>query len=377
MNKVMEVRKLGEILRSNPWPLPVHADLIKAVGLHGAVVLRYIDNWLQFKEKKSDHHTFKQGRWWLYYTLDELVENVPITSKASLRRVLEELREGGYLIAKDLNKQSTDRTLWYTVDYDKQVRVFVPQKEGANAQGEQMQMLRVSSSDMLRESNSIPCRYKQQVSTERIDPSDRPGDGPEARPLPGTSSPPTSKEMMQVEKDQGRKENPVSAAKAKIVAFSLSKGRERVQKAATVANAIAFWKSLLAAYEVTSHISLTKKETGMMKSLVKWLTDTDIPVHEFLEWVVVNWKANRAKLTWPGQPGRFRLAEQPFFQEVMFNKEDLVRLWERRGQQDSQGRKDERVVYTSIDQIPPDHPQYAKLKVQIETLGKAVTTRRG
>jgi hypothetical protein len=94
-------------------PLVVIPSLAVAVGLEEAIVLQQLHYWLLRSTNERD------GRTWVYNTLAEWTEQFPFWSTQTIRRVLNSLREKEVVITANYNQMKIDRTLWYTIDYEK------------------------------------------------------------------------------------------------------------------------------------------------------------------------------------------------------------------------------------------------------------------
>lgn len=96
-------------------PLMVLPGLAKAIGLEEAVVLQQI-HWLLGRSKNE-----RDGRLWVYNSYPAWNrDHFPWMVERSMRRVFDKLREMGLLIATaDHNDNRSNRTLWYTIDYEK------------------------------------------------------------------------------------------------------------------------------------------------------------------------------------------------------------------------------------------------------------------
>lgn len=116
------------------YPLIILPRLAVAIGLNEAIVLQQIHYWLRSYETaegdrpEDERPHFRDGRWWVYNTVEEWQEQFPFWSYRTVRRALERLRapgsgegtveRGPLLIATSAyNTAGFDRTLWYSVDY--------------------------------------------------------------------------------------------------------------------------------------------------------------------------------------------------------------------------------------------------------------------
>lgn len=109
-------------------PLQVLPSLAVLVGLNEAIFLQQLHYWLNGNGKARD------GRKWVYNTYEGWAEQFPFWSVMTIRRIVKSLRDGGHLTTTDeYNKSNSDRTLWYTINYDALVGV---RSEQANVQCE-------------------------------------------------------------------------------------------------------------------------------------------------------------------------------------------------------------------------------------------------
>ncbi len=102
------------------YPLMVLPKLAVKIGLNEAIALQQVHFWLESYKSANDQIHFKDGRWWVYNSRTEWVSNFPFWSDSTVWRTLLKLRDIGILIVNDkYNRSSFDKTLWYTIDYDK------------------------------------------------------------------------------------------------------------------------------------------------------------------------------------------------------------------------------------------------------------------
>ena len=103
----------SKLLFNDP-PLVVSPSLAVAVkSVDEAIVLQQVHYWLQTAGKERD------GRLWIYNSVKEWQAQFPFWSEKSIRRIIDSLREKGLLLTANYNKLPMDRTLWYSIDYDK------------------------------------------------------------------------------------------------------------------------------------------------------------------------------------------------------------------------------------------------------------------
>lgn len=94
-------------------------DLAVRIGLNEAIVLNQIDYWINVYEEKKDADHFQDGRWWVYNTIKEWQDNFPCFSERTIYTILKNLRDLGLVETANYNKAGYDRTLWYTINYEK------------------------------------------------------------------------------------------------------------------------------------------------------------------------------------------------------------------------------------------------------------------
>lgn len=105
------------LLMYDEHPLILDKKLAKAIGLNQAMILQQVHYWLE--KNKKDGRNLHEGRYWTYNTIDEWQEEFPFWSRETVKRTFSKLREMGFLLVGNFNVYKMDRTLWYTIDYDK------------------------------------------------------------------------------------------------------------------------------------------------------------------------------------------------------------------------------------------------------------------
>jgi hypothetical protein len=101
-------------------PVMVLPKLAVEIGLNEAVVLQQIHYWLETYREANKQDHFNEGKWWVYNTKQEWQANFPWWSENTVWRALTALRDRGLVITTSkYNKKGYDKTLWYTIDYDK------------------------------------------------------------------------------------------------------------------------------------------------------------------------------------------------------------------------------------------------------------------
>lgn len=87
--------------------------LAVGIGLNEAILLQKIHGWLQCTPKEH------VGRNWIYNSYKSWHEQLPFMSESTIKRAMKNLIDNGIVITHNFNKQSFDKTLWYSIDYEK------------------------------------------------------------------------------------------------------------------------------------------------------------------------------------------------------------------------------------------------------------------
>lgn len=116
----------GDNLRSylvEEPPLLVLPTLAHAIGLNEAILLQQIQYWLTKSGKLRD------GRRWVWNSAGEWQRQFPFWSTNTVRRTINSLRDQGLIdTSSSFNKMPMDRTLWYTINYNKVAEIMPPDK---------------------------------------------------------------------------------------------------------------------------------------------------------------------------------------------------------------------------------------------------------
>ena len=145
-------------------PIVFDRTLAREIGDRHATVLQQVHYWIEVNRKKKNKEVYKDGYYWTYRSIKKWhEEEFDYLSFSTVRRTFDDLIEDGYLITGEYNKFGADRTKWYRVNKDKLVKLYekitnekhLSNMTNANAQNEQMEMSKMSSSEMLKMSQPI------------------------------------------------------------------------------------------------------------------------------------------------------------------------------------------------------------------------------
>lgn len=107
-------------------------ELAMAIGKDEAIVVNQIEYWLSmFRQQNDIERHYKDGRWWVWNTMNAWVDQFGIYSYNTLSAIFNKLKKNGILITSaKYNLESFDRTLWYTIDYERLGAIYAEYWEG-------------------------------------------------------------------------------------------------------------------------------------------------------------------------------------------------------------------------------------------------------
>ena len=86
--------------------------LAKNIGINEAILLNQIDYWLS----RTQH--FINDKPWIYNSYKDWQTQFPFWSKRTIRRLFSSLEQKGIILSSNFNKSKTDRTKWYSIDFE-------------------------------------------------------------------------------------------------------------------------------------------------------------------------------------------------------------------------------------------------------------------
>lgn len=119
-------------------PIVIDRVIAKIIGLNEAIIIQQVHYWLKNNEAihrsgKSKINHFHDGRFWTFNSVQEWHENeFSFWSVDTVKRTLAKLVKMGIFITGNYNAKKWDRTLWYSIDYDK-LNVMVAEMKSENA----------------------------------------------------------------------------------------------------------------------------------------------------------------------------------------------------------------------------------------------------
>lgn len=99
--------------QSNSLVLAVNQDLVKEIGFKEAIIVGQINYWLS----RTKH--FFDDKPWVYNSYEEWGEQFSFWSQRTIRRVINSLEKQGIILSSNFNESKTDRTKWYSLNFEK------------------------------------------------------------------------------------------------------------------------------------------------------------------------------------------------------------------------------------------------------------------
>lgn len=101
------------------YPMTMLPSLASRIGGDEAIVLQQIQYWIKTHEAVGNERVFKDGRWWVFNTVQQWQEKQFIwLAVPTVKRILQSLREMGLVSTEQFEKNSRNNRKWYTVNYD-------------------------------------------------------------------------------------------------------------------------------------------------------------------------------------------------------------------------------------------------------------------
>lgn len=102
------------------YNIPVNTKLASVVGLKKSIILQQVFYWTElYKHSKDKKSHFRDGRWWVYNTMEEWDKQLSFVAKSrQLKTLFLELERDKLLLVGEYNQKGYDKTKWYSVDVD-------------------------------------------------------------------------------------------------------------------------------------------------------------------------------------------------------------------------------------------------------------------
>lgn len=149
------------------YPLLVLPRLATVLGLNEAIFLQQIHYWLRENERHKRHKShYRAGHWWTYNSYENWQKNnFPFWSISTLKRISKALsrpytpkkatdtkisREALIITTDKYNRDCTDRTLWYTIDYEALAEIEAELEKRRGCQNDTVESAKVTPSEEVK-----------------------------------------------------------------------------------------------------------------------------------------------------------------------------------------------------------------------------------
>lgn len=100
-------------------PIVVSPTLAKLIGINHAIVLQQLHFLLNITQKAKNRYNFVDGKWYVYNTIVQWQSEYFVwLSKRTVQQVFIDLETDGFISSIQSVKHKSDRTKWYTIDYE-------------------------------------------------------------------------------------------------------------------------------------------------------------------------------------------------------------------------------------------------------------------
>lgn len=106
-------------------PLLLRPTLATTLGVNEAIVIGQVHYWL--KKLSDDPIHQKGGKTWIWNTYREWNHQFPFWGYSTIRRTFRKLERLGILLCDNYNANRTDKTKWYSIDYDVLAKLYKAQ----------------------------------------------------------------------------------------------------------------------------------------------------------------------------------------------------------------------------------------------------------
>ncbi|MCR1903353.1 hypothetical protein NSA11_05315 [Lactobacillus taiwanensis] len=169
----------------NEAPLQVLPSLAVALkNINEAIMLQQIQYWLQ--KSKNEY----KGRKWIYNTINKWHEQFPWLTDRSIKARFDSLRKKGIIITANLNKNSFDRTNWYSIDYDALDKLLDDENQEKKPKN-----LDITDSEESSPSKKKNLHHRKGNKFRMDDEESSPSDSEESSPSDGEESSPSIPEI--------------------------------------------------------------------------------------------------------------------------------------------------------------------------------------
>jgi hypothetical protein len=129
-------------------------------GIQASLIIHHLIFWISFNKRLKKN--FKDGRWWMYQTQEDMAAHFPYLSRKQVMRVLDGLVQRGLIIKGNFNQSNMNHTTWYAFKDDSFLNNVYDCPQMDNRLPESGQRLSESGQSIITESKETDT-YKDNV----------------------------------------------------------------------------------------------------------------------------------------------------------------------------------------------------------------------
>ena len=88
-------------------------EVAAAIGLNGAILMSNIAYWV--KTNEANERNFHDGYYWTYNSQKAFQKLFPFWTERMIKYAIKKLKDDGYILVRQYNKDRMNRTNWYTI----------------------------------------------------------------------------------------------------------------------------------------------------------------------------------------------------------------------------------------------------------------------
>jgi len=101
------------------YPMTMLPSLASRIGGDEAIVLQQIQYWIKTNEAVGNERVYKDGRWWVFNTVQQWQEKQFIWLAApTVKRILQSLEQMNLVKSERFEKHNRNNRKWYTINHD-------------------------------------------------------------------------------------------------------------------------------------------------------------------------------------------------------------------------------------------------------------------
>lgn len=328
---------------------------------NASIAIMLGDRVATFLQQVAYHTTWKEekygaGEW--RSSLSEWHDTFPWWSVDTIKRIIKECRDIGVLKIRKNTFHGRD-AIWFSLDYEKLNEIG---DEGAKRYDQHLrrrdlvQNAPPESDDLVQ--NALGASAKASMNLVQNAPH---------LLYPSTTTSNTSNKS-----DAGA--STVSATKSlqsveelqqSIKSKNLSAFRAKFEEKFSLLSFLKIWQILVTSeHGSKAYVPLSPKDKKMARSFITWCKECGESAPDFLQWCISNWSSLRySSLKWA------KLGDIPHLPTILNLRDRFLEQYRATSGSESTPTKTS-TVYTSVDQIPKDHPDFITLKKMVEITGR-------